>query len=375
MFNFSFVCRKSKAGKNGLAPIELSIIINGERTYITLPQKANPSTFSKDIASRKNNDIQDYLSAVRIKLNSIINKMMMDEEPITASSIKNVFTNGTSNSHTIKRVCNEFCKQYQNKVEVGEAANGTFNKYLIAIDRFIEYFGDTKEISSIKSNDIINFKLYIKKTYNYNDTTVALYLSKIKTIITFAHNNGYITINPFANIKIGKREKEVEYLTQDEVDIIAHHHFIGRLENIRDLFIFACNTGLSYSDMSQLSKMDIKQAEGVYYVKKPRIKTGVLFTAILNDTAMEILHKYNYQLPVISNQKYNAYLKEIADICQITKPLHSHIARHTAATLMLNKGYSIEIVAKILGHSNTRMTTHYAKLMDKTIFEVAKKLG
>uniref|UniRef100_UPI003A8B0CB2 phage integrase SAM-like domain-containing protein n=1 Tax=Alistipes sp. TaxID=1872444 RepID=UPI003A8B0CB2 len=301
MFNFSFVCRKSKAGRNGLAPIELSIIINGERTYITLPQKANPSTFSRDIASRKNNDIQDYLSAVRIKLNSIINKMMMDEEPITALSIKNAFTNGTSNSHTIKRVCNEFCKQYQNKVEVGEAANGTFNKYLIAIDRFIEYFGDTKEISSIKSNDIINFKLHIKKTYNYNDTTVALYLSKIKTIITFAHNNGYITINPFANIKIGKREKEVEYLTQDEVDIIAHHQFIGRLENIRDLFVFACNTGLSYSDMSQLSKMDIKQAEGVYYVKKPRIKTSVIYTAILNDTAMEILRKYNYQLPVISN--------------------------------------------------------------------------
>lgn len=375
MFNFSFVCRKSKAGRNGLAPIELSIIINKERTYITLPQKANPSTFSRDIASRKNNDIQDYLSAVRIKLNTIINKMMMDEEPITASSIKAIFTNGTSNSHTIKRVCNEFCKQYQNKVEVGEAVNGTFNKYLIAIDRFIEYFGDTKEISSIKSNDIINFKLYIKKTYNYNDTTVALYLSKIKTIITFAHNNGYITINPFANIKIGKREKEVEYLTQDEVDIIAHHHFIGRLENIRDLFVFACNTGLSYSDMSQLSKMDIKQAEGIYYVKKPRIKTSVVYTAILNDTAMEILRKYNYKLPVISNQKYNAYLKEIADICNITKPLHSHIARHTAATLMLNKGYSIEIVAKILGHSNTRMTTHYAKLMDKTIFEVAKKLG
>ena len=101
------------------------------------------------------------------------------------------------------------------------------------------------------------------------------------------------------------------------------------------------------------------------YLKKKRCKTGVTYILPLNDTAISLLRKYDFELPIITNQKYNAHLKEIADICGIKKTLTTHLARHTAATLMPNSGIAIEVVSKILGHSNTKMTQHYAKLLDR----------
>ena len=112
----------------------------------------------------------------------------------------------------------------------------------------------------------------------------------------------------------------------------------------------------------------------MYYIKKQRQKTKIDFFTVLTPKAMEILKKYNFNLNFISNQSCNAYLKEIADLCHINKQLHTHIARHTAATRLLNEGFRIEIVAKILGHTNTKQTAHYAKLIDKTVLNEFKKI-
>ena len=112
----------------------------------------------------------------------------------------------------------------------------------------------------------------------------------------------------------------------------------------------------------------------MYFVRKKRQKTGIEFFTVLNNKAIELLRKYNFNMNLMSNQKCNAYLKEIQDICNITKPLHTHIARHTAATRFLNDGMPIEIVSKILGHTNTRQTMHYAKLMDKTVLNAFKQV-
>ncbi len=124
---------------------------------------------------------------------------------------------------------------------------------------------------------------------------------------------------------------------------------------------------MAYADLASIGSNDIREQDGIYYIKKNRVKTGIEYVIPLDDVALEILQRYDYKLPVLSNQRYNAYLKEIADICGINKRLTSHLARHTAATLMLNAGISMDVVAKILGHSNTAMTAHYAKMMDKTI--------
>jgi integrase len=182
-------------------------------------------------------------------------------------------------------------------------------------------------------------------------------------------HNGRIDKNPFENIRIKRGEVVITPLTREEMMRIANRDFkIKRLNQVRDVFIFACNTALSYSDMASVKKEDIQTTDnGVKYLKKQRIKTGITYIVPLSDVAIGLLEKYDYKLPIISNQRYNSYLQEIADLCGIDKKLTSHIARHTAATLLLNSGVSIEVVAKILGHSNTKMTQHYAKLLDTTV--------
>lgn len=148
-----------------------------------------------------------------------------------------------------------------------------------------------------------------------------------------------------------------------------------RLEKVRDLFLFQCYTALSYCDMELLEPADFQtNGEGVLFIEKKRKKTGIPFLVVLLPDALEIAKKYEFQLPTISNQKYNAYLKEVATLCGIEKKIHSHIGRHTAATYLLNKGVSMEIVAKVLGHATTAQTRHYAKLLDSSVFNEFKRL-
>ena len=176
--------------------------------------------------------------------------------------------------------------------------------------------------------------------------------------------------------KICRKEKEVEFLTQEEVDRIRQAKMPSdNLERVKDLFLFQCYSALSYCDMSALRPSDFQKNEyGYIYINGERLKTKVKFVAILFEDAITIAQKYDYNLPTISNQRYNTNLKIIANICSITKPLHTHIGRHTAACYLLNKGLSLEIVARIMGHSTTKITRHYAKLMDKTVFNAVRMI-
>ena len=147
------------------------------------------------------------------------------------------------------------------------------------------------------------------------------------------------------------------------------------LEHVKDIFLFQCYTALSYCDMALLEPGDFQtNGSGFVFIEKPRKKTGVPFLVVLLPEALAIARKYDYHLPVISNQRYNVNLKEIAMLCGIEKTLHSHVGRHTAATFLLNKGVPMEIVAKVLGHSTTAQTRHYAKLLDDSVFREFKKL-
>jgi site-specific recombinase XerD len=187
-------------------------------------------------------------------------------------------------------------------------------------------------------------------------------------MFNFALRSGYIKTNPFAFVKVEKKVKEVKPLTTEEYVKIMDVELSEKLGKVRDLFVFQCETGCAFSDAQSITFCDIERDEnGELYVNKPRKKTGIPFFAVLSPLAMNILKKYNYSLDFISNQKCNEYLKQIATICGITKPLHSHIARHTAATNLLNSGVRLETVAAVLGHTTTRQTAHYAKLCKATV--------
>lgn len=373
MWNFNFICRESKADRNGLSPIELSIIIDGKRTYVALPMKINANDFKKKMNSKKNNEVLEYTSAIRLKLNQYVNEMLLKDIAITAASIKDYFKCGGVKTYTLSTLKNEFIAYYNKKSEVKAVTTNVVRKYELALDKFIAFINKDVEVNTITAIHIEKFKLELKEQ-NFEDTTVAHILTKIKTAFTYAVNNGNLKLNPFNQVTIEKNTKDVVKLDNEELEVIKRKTFVGRLDKVRDLFLFQCNTGLAYCDMANLVQGDIQYNDGMYFVRKARQKTKVVFFTVLNEDAMNILKKYDYKLPVLSNQKYNSYLKEIGDICQINKELHSHLARHTCATRLLNDGMPLEIVAKVLGHTNTRQTQHYAKLLDKTVLNSFKKM-
>lgn len=192
-----------------------------------------------------------------------------------------------------------------------------------------------------------------------------------------AINNNYMDSNPFANFKMKVSKTSVPYLTEKELkSIISKDFSCDRLNKIRDVFVFNSLTGLSFSDCKTFKKEEhiFVDENGSKWIHKDRIKTGGLSRIPLLPLAEFILDKYDYQLPVPSNTKMNAYLKEIQDLCGITKNLTTHVARHTAATLFLNNGTSLDSVAAILGHASTKMTQRYAKLLDVTIMKEADNM-
>ena len=367
MYSVNFTCNKANANRAGTNRIQLWVNVDGERSALYLDLRADPDEFKKAIFSRKSNHINRYCSEIRRKIDEYYTDCTIRGLQIRASMLTDYVRNGyEERQYTVYGLFEDFSKLIKKRVGA-EIGNSTYRKYLLAIEQF-KYIIPDKPLRAVDNADILNYKYHLKNDVRLKDSTLASYLTKMKSIFVHALRNHKIERNPFEGIKFRKGEVNIVPLTKEELMRIANKDFgIDRLNQVRDLFVFAANTALSYCDLTSIRREDIQYEGEVMYLKKKRGKTGVTYILPLNDTAMELLKKYDYELPVISNQRYNSYLKEIADICGIKKTLTTHLARHTAATLMLNAGLSIEVVSKILGHSNTKMTQHYAKMLDKTV--------
>ncbi|GHT24561.1 hypothetical protein AGMMS4957_17800 [Bacteroidia bacterium] len=203
-------------------------------------------------------------------------------------------------------------------------------------------------------------------------------MQRLKTIILTAKSNGWIHADPYANYQFHREKTERAFLNGEELKSMMQKEFtIKRLEQVRDIFVFSCFTGLAYIDVFNLRENNIRTAfdENLWVIGK-RVKTGVTYRVPLLEIPAMIIEKYKGTLPerkllpVITNQKMNAYLKEIADVCGIDKTLSFHVARHTfATTVTLSKGVSIESVSKMLGHTNIKTTQIYARITDTKISE------
>lgn len=367
-FNISFYCRQSKVDKEGFAPIEMSIIINGQRSIITLPRKERPERFKKSVTSRKRNDIQDYLEATRNRINAITTEMMEKGLLLTADTLKDYFQNGGVRSYTVEDLFSEYIDIISKKVGT-EITYKTFRKYELARDKFYTVIEKTKPVTAITSSVIAEFMRILR--LEYNQVTANGYMVKIKTVGKYGMSKGLIKLNPFIGLKMRRGEMEVEYLTEREISQIRDTDFKNdSLNRIRDLFVFQAASGLSYCDMAALVPDDIQYTkEGFPFVHKRRAKTNIYFTSVILPDGVAVLQKYNNKLPVISNEKYNASLKFIKDICQIEKPLHTHIARHSYATRCLNAGIRLEVVQRLMGHVSPRICLHYAKMLQSTVIE------
>ena len=271
-------------------------------------------------------------------------------------------------------------------------ADGTLNKYEISFNhtqRFIQwkYNVDDIDITMLDYEFISEYEFWLKTVRNCSHNTTMKYLANFKKIVLICVKNGWLQKDPFFSYKFRKKDVVREYLSENELKTMQEKPFASeRLERVRDIFLFCCYTGLAYADVKKLERSEIQiGVDGKKWIFTFRQKTDTPSRIPILPVSLALIEKYsshpeclnkNILLPVLSNQKMNSYLKEIADVCGICKELTFHIARHTfATTITLNNGVPIETVSKMLGHTNLKTTQHYAKLLDTRISEDMKALS
>ncbi|MDH5414105.1 MAG: site-specific integrase, partial [Flavobacteriaceae bacterium] len=269
-------------------------------------------------------------------------------------------------------------------ISTGEYALGTYKRYDTVYNHLKGYIKSNYQCSDIPIKDIDykfieGFAFFLKSEKACANNTTLKYIRNFKKIMRIAQAHNYISKDPFINWKMKKKIVHREFLSEDEIIRMSEKDFeMDRLNQVRDIFIFACFTGLAYIDVQKLTHDDILIGiDGSKWIKIKRTKTDTPSSIPILPEAQRILNKYvdysqkenmNKLLPVASNQKVNAYLKEIAVGCKIKKTLTFHLARHTfATTVTLSRGVPIETVSKMLGHTNLSTTQHYAKVLDLKI--------
>lgn len=309
---------------------------------------------------------------------------------VTAEKVKNAFLG--KGEKTIVAFFEEHNQQFSLKVGNSISTHKTYTRYELTKSRLIEFMKDKYKVSDMPIREmnpvfIENFYLHIRSNFDCSHNTAMKFIQRFRTIVIYAKNSGLITIDPFSNYKLKYDRVERGYLNQEEIDRIYTKRFASqRLEQVRDMFVFSCYTGLSYIDICGLKPESIRMMfDGNLWIVMKRHKTDVTSNIRLLDIPKSILKKYEGKLPngnllpVISNQKMNEYLKEIAAVCGINKTITFHIARHTFATLSLGYGVPIETVSKMLGHTDIKTTQIYAKITDRKLSDdmeiMAKKLN
>ena len=408
--NINFYVNKYKKDKDDNAPFEVVICANGTRSKFTLKHMVkyyvwnnkkqefvfkdptrlkdfevlNAETMQKEDVENKYkvSDIATYeqvlkhLEVVKTKLYDSENKLLELGYSVDAKTIKDMFFGKIKGKqHSLTAYYQEFLDIKEQRVGK-EIARDTYQKYETTLKHFKNfikkrYRRDDIQLMEVNLSMINAFFSYLLDDVPMSNNSAVGYMKKLKAVLSQAHHDRIIESNPMFNFKMHLEPKEIIFLTKEEVSSIYRKEIENkRLERVRDIFIFACHTALSFIDQKKFdAKKHIqKDDDGIPYILKDRQKTGIPATVPLLPVAKEILEKYNYKLPVKSNQKYNTYLKEIQDICNIKTNLHINLCRPTCATLMLNSGVPLQTVSKVLGHANTKLTEKtYAKFLPKTI--------
>jgi site-specific recombinase XerD len=387
-FNLLFFVKKSKIKANGTAPIYLRITIDGKPKEIASKRYIQPDKWDNKLQKVSGSldevkSLNMYLKTLEQQVYDAHHTLMKDKTVATASSLKTKLQGTEQRARMLVPIFQE----HNDKVEtlVGqEFAPGTLERYKTSLKHTIEFIQWKYSVSDIEIKDIdyafiTEYEFFLRSVRKCANNTAVKYIKNFKKIVKLCISNGWLDKDPFVNYKAKIREVEREFLSQEEIQTIYEKIFVTeRLNQVKDIFVFACFTGLAYIDVKQLTLSNISIGiDGGKWIFTHRQKTETASRIPLLPIPQELILKYaahpqcineNKLLPVLSNQKMNSYLKEIADVCGIQKDLTFHIARHTfATTVTLTNGVPIESVSKMLGHTNIKTTQHYAKILDKKV--------
>jgi site-specific recombinase XerD len=383
---------KSNLKKNGNGVIMGRITVDGEQVQFStkleiLPEQWNKTQGKANGTGLRIAEINRQLDLIKSNITVYYNQQMASVGYITAHKLKNVVLGIDHKEHTIISYFEKFNTQYKLKVGISTTWT-TYTKYELTKNRLIEFLNKKHNAKDILLREFTTallqeFYLFLRTEHGSGNNNAMKNLQRLRAIFNYIATTGYSEFrDPYIGFKMSFEKHSREYLEKEEIDIIYHKKFQSKsLERVRDVFVFSCYTGLSYSDIVELKAENIRTAfDNNLWIMGQRQKTGVKFNVRLLDIPNQIIEKYSKKrindnlLPCITNQKMNEYLKEIAKLCNINKNITFHVGRHTFATLALNKGVSLESVSKILGHTNIRTTMLYANVTNQKIESEMKKM-
>jgi len=387
-----FVISGVKTNSKGLCPLYCRITLNKERKQFSTGIFVNPNHWKNKLQKVSIQDsnykfINSQIEQIQIKINNIILVFQLQSENYTLDNIYNAFTG-------VEIEKNDFIlsyyKQYLAKIKklVGlEIKHNTYKKF-VYVGNHLEAYLKWKfkkadlPLKELSLQFLDDFDYYLKTEKKQEQVTINKTIQRLRTPIKQAISEGYLDRDPFILHKSKTVRKTVIFLNTEELKIFEETLLQQkRLRIIQELFIFCCYTGLAYNEMANLEKCNIQIGfDGINWIQMKREKTQRQISIPILPTAQEIIDKYSSDLnlifPSISNQKFNSYLKEIADIAGIQKRLTHHTARKTfASTVLLFNNVPMEIVSELLGHSNMLITQEsYGKVVQRKVSEEMKKL-
>ncbi|MGI6718417.1 MAG: site-specific integrase [Bacteroidales bacterium] len=383
IFRTVFYLRSNYTNKEGLSPVMIRIYLNNQRLSIGSSGVAiNPKSWDNEknrLKGRSTEILQANLQLDNIQagLQAIFRRLELSED-LSLELIKSEFLGKKEQLDTILSLFEKHNNDIRNQVGISKSV-ATLQKYENCKRHFSNFikskYGRTDlKLSEVTPIVIHDFRIYLLTTKKCMPNTTTKILKFFKTIILFGRKNGFLTHDPFREIRFHLEPVDRGFLTDNEIKTIMQKEMVTpRLELVRDMFIFSCFTGLAYIDVANLTEDNIVELDGKQWIMTKRQKTKIATNIILLDIPKMIIEKYasvrkdGKLLPILSNQKMNAYLKEIADICQINKNLTYHVAHHTFATMSISKGVPIETVSKMLGHSKIQTTQIYARITNKKL--------
>ena len=380
-----FYAKRAKTTTDGLVPIYIRVTIDGERIELstkryTLPEKWSVEGSCMKGSSAEAKSTNSFLDSLKAKVYDYQQQLIREDEPVNAENMRNKILGIDKRSHMLIGIFQQHNDEIKALIgkDYAAATHVRYETSLKHTEDFLKwkYKVSDIDIRKIDHEFITSYEFYLKSVCNCCQNTTSKYIKNFGKIIRICLASGWLLKNPFINYKSKMVEVERAFLSMEEIETMLNKVFVSdRLNQVKDIFLFSCFTGLAYADVKKLSRKNIAiGVDGERWIYINRTKTDTRSNIPILPLASYLLEKYQDHpqvvnqdklLPILSNQKMNSYLKEIADACEINKELTFHIARHTfATTVTLSNGVPIESVSKMLGHKNLKTTQHYAKILD-----------
>lgn len=384
-FTVRFYIRRDHVNKDGTSAIMVRVTVNGERSVFSSKLSVDPKIWDNEAnraigTSRAVKELNRTLEDIRATIRQHYYELDRYEALVTAEKVRNAFLGITVRTESILQLFKELLDEYKSLEGISKS-KATVQKYTRCYKRVEQFLKSKYKLSDIPLVEIdhkfiVDFECYLRTVSKCNENTSAKFLQTFKMVIIRARNNGYIKGDPFSNYKIRLKRVDRGYLTEEELERLRSTPITSkRVAQVRDVFLFCCYTGLAYIDLKMLREDNIRTSfDGKQWIMTHRHKTDTVVNVPILDIPMELLARYKgqckngYLLPILSNQKCNQYLKDVAKVCKIDKNITFHMARHTfATTVTLSQGVPIESVSKMLGHTNIKTTQIYARITNQKI--------